>query len=52
MKFTIEKIENGYLVTDGEGKRYIANSMHGFSGVSLVDVLRRILEKEEDGKEV
>lgn len=46
IKATVQKVENGFLVTDETGKVFIANTISGYSGNSLTEVLRTIFEQD------
>lgn len=49
IKATVQKVENGFLVTDETGKVFIANIVSGYSGYSghsLTEVLRTIFEQD------
>jgi len=47
-KVTIEKVENGFLVTDENGNIWVATTMTGYSGISLIEVLRSAFEDKKD----
>lgn len=48
---TIEKASNGYVVKCGDAV-YVAESIRGYSGISLVDVLNDIFNPKPDYKVV
>lgn len=48
MKVTIEKVENGYIVTTTDGKTYVASEITSYgTKVTVMQVLEEIFSKKE-----
>ena len=48
IKVTVEQVENGFMVTEQDGKVWIANAINGYTGTALSEVLRKIFEKKDE----